>query len=257
MIWSENTGESLVRSTNGGNSFSSFTSGETEAAGNFLFIAPFFQDPSNPATMWWGGAYIYRTTVATTVPAPAVIWTRASAFLGQRLTSYGIAPTDSNTVYVGGQTGSIWHSTAALSATGATVWPASRVRADSNYVSWLAVNATTPTTVYATVSTYNSSSGTGHIFKSTDGALTWTDIDGTGAGALPDVPVHCVVLDPNHAGTIYIATDIGVFVSLNDGASWNRTNTGFANVSVETLTIQNGYLYAFTHGRSAWRVPLT
>jgi hypothetical protein len=34
-------------------------------------------------------------------------------------------------------------------------------------------------------------------------------------------------------------------------------NVGFANVITEHLQIQNGRLYAFTHGRSAWSVDLT
>jgi hypothetical protein len=38
--------------------------------------------------------------------------------------------------------------------------------------------------------------------------------------------------------------------------SWLRENTGFANVSVEHLEIDNGRLFAFTHGRSVWSVPL-
>jgi len=53
-----------------------------------------------------------------------------------------------------------------------------------------------------------------------------------------------------------VATDIGVFVSLDGGATWARENTGFANVIVESLKIRGNYLYAFTHGRSAWRVAL-
>ena len=35
-----------------------------------------------------------------------------------------------------------------------------------------------------------------------------------------------------------------------------RENTGFANVVTEHLEINNGRLFAFTHGRSAWSVPL-
>ena len=46
-------------------------------------------------------------------------------------------------------------------------------------------------------------------------------------------------------------------VSLDGGATWVVENTSFANTVVETLRLaQLGaerYLYAFTHGRSAWR----
>ena len=254
MLWAENTGKSMVRSTNGGVSFSAFTSGITEAAGNFLFITPFTQDPSNAANMWTGGAFLWRTTQATATPTVGNIWVQASAFLGQRIASIAVAPTDSNTVYLGGQTGSIWSNTAALTANSSTTWSSSRVRADSNYISWVTVHPTIATTVYATVSTYNSGSGTGHVFKSTDGALTWTNIDGAGLTGIPDVPAHCILVDPTNTNILYLATDIGVFVTLDGGATWDRENTGFANVIVESLAMKGNLLYAFTHGRSAWRV---
>ena len=256
MIWAENTGLSIVRSVNGGSSYSSFTSGIAEASGNFLFINPFAQDPSNPANMWTGGASVWRTTQATNSTLTNPIWTRASAFLGQRTTAWAVAPTDSNTVYVGGQTGSVWRNTAALSANSTTAWSSSRPRSDTNYVSWVAVDPTTSATVYATVSTFNSSSATGHVFKSIDGGVTWTNIDGTAPASVPDVPVHTIVVDPNNPARLYVGTDIGVLVSLDGGNTWDRENTGFANVIVESMKIRGNYLYAFTHGRSAWRVAL-
>lgn len=260
MLWVENTGLSIQRTTNGGASYSSFTSGINEAGGNFLFINPFAQDPSNPAIMYTGGAFVWRTTQATANPTSGNIWVKASAFLAQRATAWAVAPTDSNVVYVGGQTGSVWRNTAALTADLNTVWASSKPRPDSNYVSWVAVDPLVKTTVYATVSTFNSGTGTGHVFKSVDGGVTWSNIDGSGATGIPDIPVHSIAIDPANTQRLYIGTDIGVFVSIDGGATWNRENTGFANVSTYSLKVLstggNRYLYAFTHGRGAWRVQL-
>lgn len=74
---------------------------------------------------------------------------------------------------------------------------------------------------------------------------------------LPDMPVHSIVVDPSDANTLYIGTDLGVFVTTNGGTSWLRENTGVANVIVEQLEINNGRLFAFTHGRSVFSVALT
>ncbi|HSE36618.1 MAG TPA: hypothetical protein VLG74_04890, partial [Blastocatellia bacterium] len=67
-------------------------------------------------------------------------------------------------------------------------------------------------------------------------------------------------VDSSNSGTLYVGTDIGVFVSLDGGATWARENTGFANTVVESLTIGSVgntlNLFAFTHGRGAWRVAL-
>ncbi len=254
MLWGEYTNLSIQRSSNGGTSWSSFTSGIGESSGNFLFIAPFTQDHSNAANMWIGGAYLWRTTHATDTTLPSTIWTQASAYLGQRVASIAVAPSDSNTVYAGGQTGSIWRNTAALSTSSGTTWSSSRVRADTNYISWLAVHPTTPSTVYATVSTFNSGTGSGHVFQSTDGGATWTSIDGSGVTGIPNVPAHTIAIDPDNNSILYVGTDIGVFISSNGGATWTRSNAGFANVIVDCLQIQGPYLYAFTHGRSVWRM---
>jgi hypothetical protein len=266
MFWVENTGLSIQRTTNGGASYQSVTSGIGEGAGNFLFITSFAQDPSDANRMWIGGAFPWRTTNATAVPAPAPYWTQAGPFFGARIGAWAVAPSSSDRVYAGTGTGGgvagncrVHTTGAGTTATAATVWSSSKVRPDSCFVSWLAVHPTDPLTVYATVSTFNTATGVGHIFKSTNGGATWTNIDGAGATGIPDVPVHTLVMDPQNPQVLYAGTDIGVFISLDDGANWARENTGFANVIVETLTIKNTnprYIYAFTHGRSLFRAAL-
>ncbi len=53
-----------------------------------------------------------------------------------------------------------------------------------------------------------------------------------------------------------MGTDLGVFTSVDGGASWFVENTGFANVPVEALKFNATgptQLFAFTHGRGAWK----
>jgi photosystem II stability/assembly factor-like uncharacterized protein len=271
MLWAENTGLSIVRSTNGGSTYSSFTSGIGEGAGNFLFITPFAQDPSNASNMWIAGAFPWRTVQATAVPTVGSIWAQAGGVFGQRIGAIAVAPSNANRVYMGGGTGAganngrVFTTGVALSSTAATVWSFSRPRPDPTFVSWLAVHPTNPAEVYATISTFNTTTGTGHVFKSTDAGVTWTSIDGSGATGIPDVPVHSILIDPDNTTNLWVGTDIGVFSSTDGGANWARENTGFANVITESLSIgtEGGvqYIYAFTHGRSVFRVrkpvPLT
>lgn len=263
--WAENTGLSIKRTTNGGASFSAFTSGITEASGNFLFTAPFAQDPTNTGKMWIGGARAWRTAKANDNPVVGSIWTQASVFLGVRIGAIAVSPLDSNRVYLGSGTGggavngTVFTTGIAGTATGATVWSSSKPRADSNYISWISADPVDAATVYATVSTFNSGSATGHVFKSTNFGATWSNIDGSGATGIPDVPAHSIVIDPNNTQRLYVGTDIGVFVSIDGGANWARENTGFANVIVESLVIKNTaprYVYAYTHGRSVFRALL-
>lgn len=260
MLWVENTGLSIQRSTNGGATYSAFTGGITEAGGNFLFIAPFAQDPNSADRMWAGGAYLWRTSAATSVPAPAAPWTRASTFLGARVSAVAVSPLDSNRVYAGtAAQGNVYTSGSANSATGTTAWSSSKPRPGTPYISWITPDPVAAGTVYATISTFNSVGSVGHVFKSVDFGATWTNIDGSGATGIPDVPVHSLVVDPLNTLRMYVGTDVGVFVTLDGGLTWARENTGFANVVVESLVLKNTaprYLYAFTHGRSVYRVAM-
>src|SRR5262249_40963764 len=92
--------------------------------------------------------------------------------------------------------------------------------------------------------------GVHHVWASSDGGATWKSSD----EGLPDVPFHSVVVDPS--GRIYAGSDVGVFVSLDNGAHWAVENTGFANVVTQQLLMSGSYRDAFPHGRGAGGVAL-
>ena len=261
MLWLETTNKSMKRSIDGGVTYDAFTSGIAEPSGNFTFIAPFAQDPSNPSIMWTAGATPWRTDAATAIPLPAAIWQKAGQFAGFRIGAIAVSPVSSDRVYYGtiGQ-GKVWTTNAGTTATASTVWTSGQPRSGSSYVSWIEPDPVDVNTVYATISTFNTGTSVGHVFKSIDAGATWASIDGSGATALPDVPALSMAIDPTNNQRLYVGTDLGVFVSTDGGANWARENTGFANVSVETLVIKNvgaaRYIYAFTHGRSVFRALL-
>jgi len=250
ILYGEYTGKSLERSINGGVNWSPIYGSITEAAGNYQFIHPFAMDPSNSSRLWYGGARAYRSGNGGSS------WTIASQFFASRIASWGISPSNPDRVYVGVQhlgtttSGLIFTTTQATTSTSATVWAVAQPR--QGYVSSIAVDPTAPEVAYATYSTYNFGTHVGHVFQTVDGGATWRRIDGN----LPDMPVHSVVVHPTQSATLYIGTDLGVFVTTDGGGTWMRENTGFANVVTEHLEINNGRLFAFTHGRSAWSVPL-
>ena len=95
----------------------------------------------------------------------------------------------------------------------------------------------------------------GAMWRTLDGGANWTDITSN----IPNIPVHCIVVDPDDGNSLYVGSDLGVYVSVDQGGTWASMNTGgFANVVVETLEFQNAStLYAFTHGRGAYRASVT
>ena len=248
VLFLENTGKSLQRSTNGGATFSSVTS--TITGSGFLFIAPFAMNQGNRQQLWTGGFDIWRTT------NQATSWDRATGSSGTcgvgAISAIATHPLDGNRVLVGMSDGCYHYSHAALSAPNTGTWPGGGTIATGN-ISWMAWDPTNLNVAYATVSNFTTTT----VLKTIDGGMTWAPSMGAGATALPQVPALTVIVNPDDPQQVYVGTDLGVFTSIDGGASWYLENTGFANVPVESLQFSQStprYLYAFTHGRGAWRV---
>lgn len=238
---------SIHKSTDGGRTFGEAIRGVNDFG---LFITPYVMDPSDPRRLWTGGEYIWRTMNG------GASWERASGITAgaQQVSALAISPVDSNRMLVGMADGYIHRQERALSADSQTVWLNSRPR--NGYVSSVTYDPISPDIAYATYSTFNGK----HVWRTIDGGTTWTAIDGTGTGALPDIPVHTLVVDPANTARLYVGTDLGVFVTSNGGTTWAVEYSGFANVITEVLqlNVAKGMtsLYAFTHGRGVWRVKV-
>ncbi|HEU4391600.1 MAG TPA: BACON domain-containing carbohydrate-binding protein, partial [Blastocatellia bacterium] len=254
IVYAGNAGLSISKSLNGGGSWTSATNGINDRG--FIFIPPIVLDSSDPSRLWTGGFFAWRSKDR------AGSWSRASRGLvdDYSVSAIAVAPTNPNRVFIGTSGSASVHRTDnALTADAGTDWPFTRLR-DLGFVSSLTFDPVNADVAYATVSTFKMFPSDRYVYKTTDGGITWTGIDGTGATGLPDAPVHCIVVDPTDRSRLYVGTDVGVFVSIDGGASWARENTGFANAPTAALAINthNGIstLYAFTHGRGAWRVTL-
>ncbi|HET9225679.1 MAG TPA: hypothetical protein VFR31_03370 [Thermoanaerobaculia bacterium] len=248
IVYASLTNLTIYKSTDGWKSYAPVTSA-LDGTDKFLFVTPFVLDPSEPKRLWTGGAYLWRTTDS------AATWGKASVQLQGSASTIAVLPTDPDRVLAGTSEGWIYRTTSARTATPDTVWPSSQPR--KGFVSSVAFDPSDPNVVYATYSNF----GGVHVWKSTDGGATWTGIDGLGRGALPDLPVNVIAVDPEDSRHLYIGTDLGVFVSKDGGANWLVENTGFANVMTAWLAVLKGAdgtrtLFAFTHGRGAWKIAL-
>jgi hypothetical protein len=247
VLYAESQYASIVKSIDGGFSFADSTKGLID---DFLFVTPFVVDPNVHDRLWTGGRRMWRLdsgkSAWTAIPAP---------FNGQ-VSAIAVAPGRPDRVFAGTNAGEIVRSDNATTAAGAVTWSSIAPRA--GYVSSLTFDPSNVDIVYAT---YAGFGGGPHVWRSIDGGATWTPLDGAGQGALPDIPMHSLAVDPNRPSRLFLGTDLGIFVSLDGGAHWFVENSGFAAVITETVFIGQGArgpaVYAFTHGRGVWRAELT
>lgn len=243
---------SLRRATDGSN-FISATSGITEKYAHFPFIAYLAMDPNEGKRLFLGG-----TTNLWRSMDGAVSWTAAAPVEpGSSVQAIVVSPFDSNTVLFGTQLGYIYRNSAALTSNASAAWTGVRPR--SGFVASLAFDPTNPNRVYAVYSSAKSAATDAHVYRSTNGGVTWTPSDGSGNSTLPDIPVFRLIVNPHNPSQLFVGTDLGVFVSPDGGDTWAR-DTSLENVIVEELALDQGlssnWLFAFTHGRGVYRVPL-
>ena len=125
----------------------------------------------------------------------------------------------------------------------------------SRYIAGVTVDPANPAHAYAVFNGYSRrfvpGGGVGHVFETTNGGQSWTDVSGN----LPDIASDALVL--SH-GKLALATDAGVFTAKagqGPSTTWSRLGTGLPNASVNDLTQgPGGYIYAATHGRGVWRI---
>lgn len=215
---------------------------------------PVAMSPVDPITLFYGSNKLY-------ISDQAYEWTAITDDLtkGQHPSgsiSYGtitvIAPSYQNTesVYVGTDDGNVWF----ISDFG-TKQNLIIDGLPDRYVTGLAVNPENDADVYVTFSGFKDLDYSSHIFHSTDHGENWASVQGD----LPDMPINDIVIDPLDNSMLYIATDLGVWVSSNFGNNWEILGTGMPPGVVNDLRFheETRQLTAGTFGRSMYTIDLT
>src|SRR5262249_8320794 len=218
------------------------------------FIARLALAPADEDTLLTGASILIKTTNFFSSFSPRFF--QDSADLNSPITALAFAPSDraGNTYAFGAADGQLW-----LTATGSGR-DAVNINAGNavpgRYVTALAFHPGNPNVLFATLSGFDE--GTpgkpGHVFKTGNalsGAPTWVNVSPP-----VNLPHNSMAIDPVNPNTVYVGTDLGVWVSTDGGGTWTHQGPeiGMPNVAVFDLKIQpgSGRVFAFTHGRGAW-----
>lgn len=101
-------------------------------------------------------------------------------------------------------------------------------------------------TAYFAAHRYRLDDKTPLAFRTHNGGKTWTRIN---RGFAPSDFLWSIREDPVRPGLLYAATQHGVYVSFNDGDTWQSLRTNLPDTSVQDITVKGGDLVIATHGR--------
>jgi hypothetical protein len=104
--------------------------------------------------------------------------------------------------------------------------------------------------VFLSLNNYRNDDFSVHLYRSDDFGQTWTSM----AGNLPQESVNVIREDPINPHVLYVGTDMGAFVSLDDGTSWEVLQNDMPMTPVHDLVIhpRDRDLVVGTHGRSIY-----
>ncbi len=106
-----------------------------------------------------------------------------------------------------------------------------------------------PDEAYAAVERHQLEDYEPYIYRTRDGGKTWQKItEGLPAG----VYVQTVKEDTARRGLLFAGTELGVYVSFDDGDTWQSLQLNLPPTSIRDFAIHGDDLAVATHGRGIW-----
>ncbi len=91
-----------------------------------------------------------------------------------------------------------------------------------------------------------------YIYKTSNYGETWELLTNGNNGIPSDFTTKVLREDPERAGLLFAGTDYGVFVSFNDGVTWQKFQQNLPVTPITDIKIFRGDLIVSTMGRGFW-----
>ncbi len=209
-------GNKVFRSSNEGHSWDAISPDLTRAD-------PATMGVSGPLTMDTAGAEMYATifSFVASKHRPGVL----------------LAGSDDGLVHISMNDGKKW---ANVTPRGMKKWSQVTMLAESEHKSG---------TVYMTVARHKEGDYAPYVYKTSDWGKSWKKIT---RGLPADDFCRVIREDPNRPGLLYLGTELGLYVSFDDGANWQPLQANLPVCPVYDLVIKDTDMVVATHGRSFW-----
>jgi len=248
VIYAEYQWGNLFRSDNGGNNMNYI--GEAWEDDRINWSAPLAMHPQDPETLYFGTYRIWKTENRgnSWIPVSDDLTKGVDQYF-HTLTTIAISPHDPSIVIVGAGDGKVH-----ISTNNGLTWTDITTSLPDRWVTRVAADPFDDQTIYATLSGFRWDEPLPHVFKSTNLGQTWTDISGN----LPEFPVNAIALDPDIPGKIIVATDAGLYGTIDGGISWEWIWNDIPAVPIYDLKIHTPTrtIVAGTYGLSMYSASL-
>lgn len=219
---------------------------EPSAAGSGAWVTPYIISPSDHSTLYAGYSDVWKTT------NKGNSWSKISTMnTGSKIRAMAIAPSNSQVLFVS-DPDQIWKTT---NDGGSWTDVTNNLPTGSSSITYIAIKADDPNTVWVTLSGYNSN----NVYVSTNGGTSWTNI----SAGLPQLPAYTIVQNSQitSATHLYVGTELGVYFK-NGINNWVEYNDGLPNVKCGELEIYyaansaNSKLRLASYGRGLWETGM-
>jgi photosystem II stability/assembly factor-like uncharacterized protein len=120
-----------------------------------------------------------------------------------------------------------------------------------NMMNCIDINPHIKGSVYVAATSYKFGDYTPYLYKTEDYGQTWTLIT---SGIDANHYTRAIRADPAKKGLLYAGTEWGMYVSFDDGASWQPFQLNLPITAIRDLHVKDNDLIAATHGRSFWMI---
>ena len=241
-----------------------FGSGAKEMKYRFQWTFPIVFSPHDPKVLYAAGNHLFRSTdeggswerlspdltrndvTKMETPGGPITKDTTSAETYGTIFAFAESPHEPGVFWAGSDDGLVH-----ISRDGGETWTDITPEGlpEWTLVSTIEASPHDPATAYMAATRYKLDDDRPFLYKTDDYGQTWTNV----SSGIPEHDYTRVVReDPVRRGLLYAGTETRVYVSFDDGGSWQPLQLNLPVTPIHDLMIKEDDLVAATHGRSFW-----